>query len=304
MLATHSGAAADMKHARAQNSMVATGHPLAAAAAQAMLKAGGSAVDAAVAADAVMGVVEPMATSIGGDLQAMLVHPDGSALTCNGTGRAPAALHAQLVDRLPGGRIPERHAYSVTVPGAVRGWSDLHQRYGQLPWRRLFTPAIEAAENGFALAEVAAREWRWFDHVLHANPHCASLYRAGKPPAHGEIFRNPELARVLRAIASDGPDAFYSGPVACAIATGVQARGGLLDEADLARHQGDWREALRADFCGLTVLECPPNSHGCAVLETLVEAGRRCQRLDPASPEATSLEGASDPRKDGVALGS
>lgn len=283
---TGPGLQSGARHVLGSKTMIATGHPLAAAAAQAMLDAGGSAVDAAIAADAVMGVVEPMATSIGGDLQAMIVEPDGFAITCNGTGRAPAALSADMVEAMPGRRIPERHPLSVTVPGAVRAWSDLHQRYGKLPWTALFDHAISAAAGGFPVAPVAAREWRWFDRVLHHDENCALLYRAGNPPAAGEVFRNPELAQILREIAQGGADAFYTGRVARAIAQGVQAHGGVLAEQDLAHHEGDWRTPLRASFRGLTLLECPPNSHGCAVLEALERTEDRCAGIDPASPQA------------------
>jgi gamma-glutamyltranspeptidase/glutathione hydrolase len=274
------------KHASGVGAVLASGHPLAASAARRMLQAGGSAVDAAIAADAVMGVVEPMATSIGGDLQAMIVEPDGHAITCNGTGRAPLALNESMVAALAGGRLPERHPLTVTVPGAVRGWHDLHQRYGKLPWPSLLQPAIEVAEEGFAVAKVAAREWRWFQHVLRLDAACAELYRAERPPEAGERFANPELAAVLRAIAADGPDAFYSGWVARAMVRGVQAHDGVLSERDLESHSGDWRAPLQAGFRGLTLLECPPNSHGCAVLEALQQADHACRDLDPASPQA------------------
>ncbi len=120
------------KSAAGKQSMVATGNPLAAQAAQMILNMGGSAVDAAIAADAVMGVVEPMATSIGGDLLAMVVQPDGHVQSYNGTGRSPGALTPDLVDGFAGGKIPERHPLSVTTPGAVRGWHDLHARYGRM----------------------------------------------------------------------------------------------------------------------------------------------------------------------------
>ena len=284
-----SSPAVDVRHAYGHGTMIATGHPLAADAAELMLGAGGSAIDAAIAADAVMGVVEPMATSIGGDLQAMIVVPDGTAITCNGTGRAPAALTANMVERLPGGRIPERHPLSVTVPGAVRGWSDLHQRFGRLDWRQLFAPAIRIATDGFAVAPTAAREWRWFDRVLHADRECARLYRAGKPPQAGERFCNPELANVLRMVASDGPDAFYSGPVAQAVERGLAAHGGVLTTHDLARHESDWRAPVRARFRGLILLECPPNSHGQAVLDALQWADLACDGLDPADPAANLI---------------
>lgn len=269
---------------RGRNSMIATGHPLAAVAAQAVLREGGSAIDAAIAADAVMGVVEPMATGIGGDLQAMIVEPDGSAITYNGTGRAPAALSTDLVEQLPDRRIPERHPLSVTVPGAVRGWHDLHVRYGRIEWPRLFAAAIEAAEAGFALAPVAANEWRWFEHVLHADPNCAELYRAGRPPEAGEKFVNPALAKVLRGIASQGSRYFYHGEPAQAAEQACRKMGGVLTAADFAAHAGNFCAPLRRSFRDLTLLACPPNTHGCAVLDALAEVDALA--LEPDSPEA------------------
>lgn len=256
---------------RSETAMVATGHPLAARSAQDMLAAGGSAIDAAIAADAILGVVEPMATGIGGDLLAMLVEPDGTARSYNGTGRAPFSLHADMVEKLPNRRIPERHPLAVTVPGAVRGWYDLHARYGRLPFPQLLAPAIALAAEGFAVAPVAAREWALFEPVIKVDPACAELYRAGNVPRQGERFANPELAAVLRAIAAEGPDAFYLGAPARQAATANRAKGGVLAAEDFATHRGDFGEPLWRNFRGLTVLECPPNTHGVAVLDALEE---------------------------------
>lgn len=255
----------------AEHAMVATGHPLAARAASQMLREGGSAVDAAIAADAVMGVVEPMATSIGGDLLAMVVEADGNAVSYNGTGRAPAALDPSMLDVFPGARIPERHPLSITVPGVVQGWHDLHARYGKLSFKQLLAPAIGVARAGFAVAPACAREWALFDSVLHADPGCARLYRAGNPPRVGEIFSNDALADVLESIAAEGPQAFYRGPPARAAAEASQARGGLLGVDDFAAHRGNFDTPLSTAFRGLTVFECPPNTHGMAVLDALTE---------------------------------
>lgn len=259
---------------RADRAMVATGHPLAARTALDLLAEGGSAVDAAIGADAVLGVVEPMATGIGGDLLAMLVRPDGSATAYNGTGRAPLALREAHVDALPGRRIPERHPLSVTTPGVVRGWHDLHQAHGRLPWRRLFDVAIATARDGFEVAPIAAREWALFEPVLRADPACATLYRAGAVPRAGERYANPELAAVLQAVAEHGPDAFYMGQLPQAVEAAMARCGGLLAAADFAAHRGNFAEPVRGQFRGLTVLECPPNTHGVAVLHAL-------EALDP-----------------------
>jgi gamma-glutamyltranspeptidase/glutathione hydrolase len=249
--------------------MVASGHPLAVEAALQVLRESGSAVDAAIAADAILGVVEPMATGIGGDLLATLVEPDGSAHCYNGTGRAPLALSIDLLAGFAGQRIPERHPLSVTTPGVVRGWADLHARHGRLPWARLLAPAIALARDGLAVAPVAAREWALFDKVLHADPVCAALYGAGRPPAAGSLVRNPELAAVLEAVAHDGVEAFYLGRPARQAAAGIRAAGGVLAEADFVRHHGDFTRPVSTSFRGLTVLECPPNTHGVAVLDAL-----------------------------------
>ncbi|MDP4302433.1 gamma-glutamyltransferase family protein [Leptothrix discophora] len=270
---------------RSPTSMVATGHPLAARAAHQMLVRGGSAVDAAVAADALLGVVEPMATGIGGDLLAMLVLPDGSAHSYNGTGRAPAGLDVGRIADMPGQRVPERHVLSITTPGAVQGWHDLHQRLGRLPWAELFAPAIALATEGFAVAPVAAREWALFAPVLRADATAARLYRADAPPAVGERWANPELAALLAAIARVGPDAFYRGAIADAAARAVQAHGGVLSADDLAAHRGDFQRPLASHFRGLEVLECPPNTHGLAVLHAL--DALEPLALDPSDPRTT-----------------
>lgn len=263
-----------------RDAMVATGHPLAARAAQAQLKAGGSAVDAAIAADAVLGVVEPMATGIGGDLLAMLVLPDGKPLCYNGTGRAPRALTAQRIAELPQQKIPERHVYSITTPGVVQGWHDLHQRFGRRPWRGLFADAIALAREGFAVAPVASREWALFEPVIARTPEAATLYRAGQVPKAGEHFENPALARLLQEVAEQGPAAFYRGRIPQAVAQLMQRYGGLLAEADFAAHQGNFCEPVTATFRGVQVHECPPNTHGVAVLHALSALDTQELQLD------------------------
>lgn len=251
---------------------VATGHPLAARAAREVLEQGGGAVDAAIAADAVMGVVEPMATGIGGDLLAMIAAPGAEPVAYNGSGAAPQLLTTDAVRGLPGERIPERHVLSITTPGLVRGWWDVHQRYGRLPWSRLFQPAIQAAREGFAVAAVAAREWRIFDFVLHRDPVCAALHRAGNPPAAGEQYANPELAAVLEDIARDGPDAFYLGRPAQQAEQAMRRVQGLLRAEDFRRHRGFFCEPVKAPLGDYTLYECPPNTHGLAVLDAVQAA--------------------------------
>lgn len=249
--------------------MVATGHPLAARAAERLLLAGGSAVDAAIAADAVLGVVEPMATGIGGDLLALLAAPGQMPISYNGSGRAPGALTADHIRALPGELIPERHAYSVTTPGAVQGWHDLHQRHGRCPWHCLFEDAIHLARHGFTVAPVCAHEWAVFQPVIARDAAAAALYRAHAVPKAGDIFNNPALAALLRAISENGPAAFYQGAIPAAAEAAVRAHGGVLAAKDFARHQGEFAAPAHARFQGADVWECPPNTHGLAVLHAL-----------------------------------
>ena len=286
------------------HAMVATGHPLAAQAAQAMLQAGGSAVDAAIAADAVLGVVEPMATGIGGDVLAMLVPPGAAPVSYNGTGRAPQGLTADMVAALPSQKIPERHVLSVTTPGVVRGWFDLHQRFGKLPWARLFNAAIAAARDGFAVAPVAAREWSLFQPVIAQDPASAALYRASNVPQAGDTFCNPALAQLLSEIAAHGPDAFYQGRIPQATEAAMQRHGGVLAASDFAAHTGEFSTPVTASFQGTDIHECPPNTHGVAVLHAL--AALDSQPLSMDSPDTAvrmvqAMEAAMDYAKQTVA---
>ncbi|MET1115014.1 MAG: gamma-glutamyltransferase [Comamonas sp.] len=273
------------KSASGRDAMVATGHPLAAAAARAQLLAGGSAVDAAIAADAVLGVVEPMATGIGGDLLAMLVPPGAAPVSYNGTGRAPMGLTAEHIRGLPGQKIPERHPLAVTTPGVVQGWHDLHQRYGRSPWQSLFAQAIELASEGFAVAPVCAKEWALFQPVLTRDPAAARLYRADNVPQAGEMFCNPALADLLRQIARHGPSAFYQGAVPAAAEQAMQRHGGVLAASDFALHRGNFCTPVQARFRGVDVYECPPNTHGVAVLHAL--QALETQTLEHGSAAAT-----------------
>ena len=281
------GTALPPEGASGKECMVATGHPAAARTAIEMLERGGSAIDAAIAADAILGVVEPMATGIGGDLLAMIVEPDGTARTYNGTGRAPMGLTTDLVEALPDRLIPDRHPLSVTVPGAIRGWFDLHARYGRIPMAELLAPAIAMAEQGFPVAPIAAREWKFFEAMITKDAACADFYRAGHVPVAGETFANPQLAAVLRAVAEGGPAAFYEGGAARAAEQASAASGGVLAASDFASHTGNFDVPLSTGFRGLTVLECPPNTHGIAVIDTL--NALEPLALDPADPETAVI---------------
>lgn len=275
------------KTALGRHAMVSTGHPLAARAALDILRQGGNAVDAAIAADAVMGVVEPMATSVGGDLLAMIVPAGGAVVSYNGTGRAPARLLPALVEALPGRRIPERHPLAVTTPGAVQGWHDLHQRLGRAPWSGLFQSAIATARDGFAVTPITAREWKLFASTLLPDATARELFRAEAPPASGDRFHNPELAALLDRIAALGPAAFYQGAIPAAAARAVQAAGGVLDAGDFGHHSGHFCPPVHADFHGYRIHQCPPNTHGVAILEAL---GRTARSAAPPDSAQATLE--------------
>ena len=229
-----------------RRAQVATSHPLATRAGVRALEDGGNAVDAALTAAAVLTVAEPPATGVGGDAFAQLVW-DGKLYGLNGSGRSPARLEGRGVDEL-GPR-------SVTVPGAVAAWSDLAARFGRLGLDRCLAPAIGLAESGVAATPRIARIWRLAE----------DEGRAPLPaPAVGSVYRLPELGRTLRRIAEGGPEAFYTGPVAEAIAAAT-----WLSVDDLAAHRSEWVEPLRIGYRGLEVYELPPNGQGVAALVAL-----------------------------------
>ena len=255
---------------------VASGHPLATWSAFDVLSRGGHAVEAAIAADAVLGVVEPMATAIGGDALALVIAPDGTVTGLNATGRSPAGLTAELLrSRTGSDRVPLRGPLSVTVPGAVAGWSMLHRRFGRLPWRDLFAPAAALARDGFPVGPIVSREWHRFADVVRGDAEAARVFRAESPPLPGERFANPDLARTLERIGADGAEAFYAW-LADRAEVAVGAAGGVLERADVLSHTGFFCEPLRRRYGGLEVIELPPNTHGVAVLDAL-------DGLDPAA---------------------
>jgi gamma-glutamyltranspeptidase/glutathione hydrolase len=239
----------------AAGGMAATSHPLATHAALRALEDGGSAVDAAVTAAAVLCVCEPMSTGIGGDAFA-LVWEQGRLSGLNASGRAPASADPERF-----AEVPESGPCSVTVPGAVSGWAALVERHGRLGLDRVLAPAIAAAEQGFAVTPVIAGAW-----ARHAarlvDPEARGLLTPA--PRVGQLVRAPQLARTLRAIAADGPAAFYDGEVARAICAAS-----WLEEEDLAAQRAEWVEPLRLRYGGLEVCELPPNGQGAAALQAL-----------------------------------
>jgi gamma-glutamyltranspeptidase / glutathione hydrolase len=258
----------------APRGVVATSQPLAAAVGLTALRNGGNAVDAAVAAAITLTVVQPASNHVGGDLFALVW--DGKRLHgLNGSGRAPAALTAAGVRR--GGRrsIPLRGWLPVTVPGAPRGWRDLHERFGRLPFEDLFGDAIEYADRGYPVTPTAAHRWREgiAGHGNLSGPEFAGFLPmfapGGRPPAAGQVWRSAELAATLRRIAATGADDLYTGETAAQIAAFAQRTGGYLSEADLAGHTSSWVQPLCAAYRGHEVWELPPSGQGLAALLAL-----------------------------------
>ena len=259
--------------------VVSTSHPLAAQAGLHILRSGGSAADAAVAAAAVMTVVEPVSNGLGSDAFMMLWAPDpgapggGRLHGLNASGRAPQAWTPDHFTRKAGeGAVapPKRGIDSVTVPGMVSGWVALHRRFGRLPFADLMQPAIEAAERGYAVPPVVQGKWAAVVNELGGQPGFAQTFLPrGRAPVVGERFCFPAAARGLRAIAATGGEAFYRGEIAAALARFVAEHGGALTEADLAAHRADWVDPLSIDYAGHRLHEIPPNGQGMAALIAL-----------------------------------
>ena len=249
--------------------IVASDQVLASQAAAEILARGGSAADAAIAANAAMGVLEPMMNGIGGDLFAIEYDAKTGALSgLNASGWAPEKMTPELFRQKGLTRVPERGIDSVTVPGAVAGWAALHAKFGKLPWKELFRPAIYYAQNGFPVTQFVAAWWK--DNASVLERYGATLYLpGGKAPQVGQIFRNPDLARTLQLIADLGPDAFYKGAIAKAILATSGKAGGVMTGADLALFQPEWVAPISTTYRGWTVYELPPNGQGMAALEML-----------------------------------
>ncbi|MBI2680233.1 MAG: gamma-glutamyltransferase family protein [Candidatus Solibacter usitatus] len=237
--------------------IVATSQTLASQAGAQVLARGGSAIDAAIAANAVLGVVEPMSNGIGGDLFALYWEAETGQLTgLNASGWAPAGLDIAFLQAKGIVTTPPDGIHSVTVPGCVDGWEKLHQRFGGMAWAELFRPAIYYAENGFPVTEIIADTWQ--------KSICGS-----SAPATGDIFRNPALGRALELIARDGPEAMYRGPIGESIVATSKRLGGAMAPADLSEYSSEWVEPISTEYRGWTIYEIPPSSQGIAALEML-----------------------------------
>jgi gamma-glutamyltranspeptidase/glutathione hydrolase len=266
-----------------QQGIAATSQVLASQTGAQILARGGSAVDAAIASNAVLGVTEPMMTGLGGDLFVIYWDAKTKKLTgLNASGPAPRALSPAFLAQHDIKSMPQDGIHSVTVPGAVEGWYRMHERFGKLPWKDLFQDAIAFAEQGFPVYEGAREVWNDPAVVqkLEANAESKRVFLpAGKAPHTGQLFKNPEMAHTFRLIAEQGPDAFYKGAIATAIIKTSEHLGGTMAAQDLASYAPEWVEPLSIDYRGWRVYELPPNGQGMAALEML-----NIMETTPASP--------------------
>ena len=255
----------------ARHGVAATSQPLATQTALDILKQGGSAVDAAIAANAVLGLVEPVSNGVGGDLFAMVWDPKSQRLHgLNASGRSPYTLTLDHFRQQGLKHIPRIGPLPVTVPGCVDGWFELHGKFGKLPMKSVLSAAIGYAEEGFPVSEVIAEDWEHNARVLKDFPNFKETYMpGGQTPRKGQIFRNPNLAGTLRKIATEGREVFYRGEIARAIAAFMKGQGGFLSGKDLADHKSEWVEPVSTNYRGYDVWELTPNTQGIAALQML-----------------------------------
>jgi gamma-glutamyltranspeptidase/glutathione hydrolase len=255
----------------ARHGIVATSHPLAAQAGLDVLKSGGNAADAAIAASAMIGLVEPMSCGIGGDL--FVIYWDSKTKKLyglNASGRSPYALTRQVFAEQKLEFIPDEGPLSWSVPGCVHGWETLSQRFGTRKLADLLAPSIATAEEGFPVTEIIAGYWRGGEKTLAAHPDSAATYLpGGRAPRFGEPFKNPNLARSYRLIGEQGAAAFYKGEIARKIVAFSEANGGYFSLRDFTEHTSDWIEPVSANYRGYDVWELPPNGQGIAALQML-----------------------------------
>lgn len=276
----------------APQAMAATSHPLATQIALDVLKAGGSAVDAAIAANAALGLMEPTGNGIGGDLFAIVWDPKTQKLHgYNGSGRSPRSLTLTEFRRRGLSEIPAHGPLPVSVPGAVDGWFALHERFGKRPMADNLAPTIAYARNGHPVAEVIAHYWERSVPRLSPFPGFVEQFTIdGRAPRKGEMWRNPNLANTLQAIADGGRDAFYKGDIARTIDTYFKQHDGFLSYADMASHTGEWVEPVSTNYRGVDVWELPPNSQGIAALQILnLLEGYDFSKIPFGSPEHVHL---------------
>ena len=255
----------------AQHGMAATSQPLATQVALDILKAGGNAIDAAIAANAVLGLVEPTGNGIGGDLFAIVWDAKSGKLHgLNASGRSPYNLTLDYFKKNNIDRIPSLGPLPVSVPGCVDGWFELHGKFGKLPMADILKPAIQYAREGFPVSELIAYYWERNSRSLRKFPGFAEIFMpGGKTPAKGDIFKNPYLAETLEKLAKQGRDVFYKGEIASKIVQYMQENGGFLSMRDFADHTSEWVDPVSVNYRGYDVWELPPNGQGIAALQML-----------------------------------
>ncbi len=255
----------------APHAMAATSQPLATQVALETMRGGGNAVDAAIAANAALGLMEPTSCGVGGDLFAIVWDAKmGKLYGLNASGRSPKTLTLEEFRRRKLKSIPKYGPLPVSVPGCVDGWFTLHKRFGKLPMTQILAPAIQYAREGFPVSEVIASHWQRGAKVFHDYAGFKATYMpGGRAPHKGEVFRNPALARTLSLIAQQGRDAFYRGDIAKQIDQFMKREKGFLRYADLAAHRSTWVEPVSINYRGYEVWELPPNGQGIAALQIL-----------------------------------
>jgi gamma-glutamyltranspeptidase/glutathione hydrolase len=274
-----------------REAMAATSHPAATLTAIRILDAGGTALDAAIAACAVQCVVEPGSTGIGGDCFALLAGEDGKVHAFNGSGRAPAALTASRLRGEGMSAIPRQSPHAVTVPGAVDAWTRLNTDHGRLPFAELLAPAIHLAREGYAVAERVSYDWGREAGLLAGDANAARiLLPGGRAPVFGEVHRQPELAGTLEIIAREGRDGFYRGAVSQDMVDYLASLGGLHTLEDFAAAVGEYVDPIRTDFCGHQIYECPPNGQGLIALMILNILARFLAKGDPLAVDRLHIE--------------
>ena len=276
----------------APHAMAATSHPLATQIALDVMKRGGSAVDAAIAANAALGLMEPTGNGVGGDLFAIVWDPKTQKLHgYNGSGRSPQALTLAYFQQQGITDIPPHGPLPVSVPGAVDGWFALHGRFGKLPMQDVLAPTIRYAREGHPVAQTIAYYWDRSVPRLSKWPGFTEQFTIdGRAPRTGELWKNPNLADTLQQIADGGRDAFYKGDIARTIDAYFKANGGFLSYADLAAHQGEWVQPVSTNYRGVDVWELPPNGQGIAALQMLnVLEGYDFSKIPYGSPQHVHL---------------
>ncbi len=271
----------------ARKAMVATSHPAASLTAIEFLKQGGNAVDAAIATAAVLAVVEPAMTGIGGDCFAIIAKPGQKLIALNASGKAPAAATADWYAKKGIGQIETQSPHAVTVPGAIDGWSRLLKDHGTMSFEQVLAPAIEFADSGFVVAPRVAHDWAAVTDKIKGDKAAAGyLLKDGRAPRAGEVMRFAALAKTLKAIARHGRDGFYGGEVAADMVASLKALGGLHTAADFEAQSSSYVDTISVGYHGVDLHELPPNNHGIValiLLKMLAKLGRLSQ--SPTAPE-------------------